>query len=84
MIRILLVHARRLRVAREPVLDLGHLVTDVLDRGIYVSFQHECDVGVHAARVGVGSQLIDSVDGVDDLLDRLGESAFNFLDAGAW
>ena len=73
----------RQRVAREQAHRGGDLVPDILRRAFDVPLQHERDRDASGALVRAGAQLVDAVDRVDGLLERLGDLRFDFLGARA-
>jgi hypothetical protein len=73
---------RRVGADGERRQDGGHLVADVLGRGLAVPLQLEADDDDGDALLRGAPQLVDPGDGVDRLLDRLGDRRLHLLDAG--
>ena len=61
-----------------------HLVAHILDGAFDVPLEHECDRDASGSLVGAGAQLVDAVDRVHRLFNRLGNFCFDFFRACAW
>ena len=82
-IGVLLLDLRRPGVARKLLDDRRDLVADVLRRRLDIALEGERDVHLRLALIGVRPQLVDAADGVDRLLDPLGDLGLDLLGAGA-
>ena len=68
----------RIGVARQQARDAGHALAHVLRRSLDVTAQIERDQHKGTARPVDGTQFLDARDGVDGLLDGLGNLGLNF------
>src|SRR5213592_1583286 len=74
---------RRVGADRELRQHARHLVAHVLRCDVARLLEHELHHQRREALLGDAAQLVDAVDGVDRLLDHLGDAGLHLLDAGA-